>query len=170
MVVRVRDITLADRVEPAEQAWWSVTRPVLSRLGERVSGLDFAGRTVACFQHVHMDTALILLPLVRAGALVRIAAVNPDSTDDVAAAFIARGGVEIRAWSRMTDADVQEGLDWLLSEPADAVSDMGGELIAAIAARGSGCPAGALEATTGGLHRLAGLEIPFPVFDWNGIP
>ena len=32
-----------------------------------------------------------------------------------------------------------------------------------------GDPAGALEATTTGLHRLAGLDIPFPVLDWNGI-
>jgi adenosylhomocysteinase len=45
---------------------------------------------------------------------------------------------------------------------------MGGELIAATAA-GAHRPAGALEATTTGLHRLAGLDIPFPVLDWNGI-
>ena len=31
-------------------------------------------------------------------------------------------------------------------------------------------PAGGyFEATTTGLHRLEGLEIPFPVLDWNGI-
>lgn len=29
---------------------------------------------------------------------------------------------------------------------------------------------GALEATTSGPHTLAGLDIPFPVFDWNSIP
>ncbi len=45
---------------------------------------------------------------------------------------------------------------------------MGGELIAATATAGYQ-PAGALEATTTGLHRLVDLEIPFPVFDWNGI-
>jgi adenosylhomocysteinase len=45
---------------------------------------------------------------------------------------------------------------------------MGGELIVTTAAAGHR-PAGALEATTTGLHRLAGLDIPFPVLDWNGI-
>jgi adenosylhomocysteinase len=168
--MRVKDLSLADRVDSAEQSWWRVTRPVLSRLGETVSGLDLRGSVVACFQHVLMDASLILHPLVRAGARVRIAAVNPESTDDVAAAYLARGGVEVWAWNGMTEAECREGLDWLLSEPADAVSDMGGEAIEAIALRGDALPAGALEATTSGIHRLAGLDLPFPVFDWNGVP
>jgi len=96
--------------------------------------------------------------------------VNPDSTDDVGAAVLARGVVEVWGWSRMTEGERQEGLDWLLSEPADAVSDMGGELIEALARGGRDLPAGALEATTSGIHRIAGLDVPFPVFDWNGIP
>jgi adenosylhomocysteinase len=168
--MRIKDPSLADRIDEAERSWWRVTRPVLTRLGESVSGLDLEGTSVACFQHVRSDSPLILLPLVQAGARVRIAAVNPDSTDDVGAAVLARGGVEVWAWSRMTEAERQEGLDWLLSEPADAVSDMGGELIEALAHRGRDLPAGALEATISGIHRIADLEIPFPVFDWNDIP
>jgi adenosylhomocysteinase len=68
----------------------------------------------------------------------------------------------------MSAAEHADALAWLASEPADALCDMGGELIAATAAAGYR-PAGALEATTTGLHRLAGLDIPFPVLDWNGI-
>ena len=67
----------------------------------------------------------------------------------------------------MSPAELDESLAWLVSEPADALCDMGGDLIAAAAAAGHR-PAGALEATTTGLHRLHGLEIPFPVLDWNG--
>lgn len=167
---RIRDAALADQVEPAEQSWWSVTRPVLTHLGEAISRLDLHGRVVAGFQHIRMDTPLVLLPLVRAGARVRVAAVNPDSTDDVAAAYLAREGAEVWGWSRMTDAERDEGLDWLLSVPADALCDMGGELIEAVTRHGRSRPAGALEATTSGIHRLADLDLPFPVFDWNGIP
>ncbi len=167
---RIRDAALADQVEPAEQSWWSVTRPVLTHLGETTSRLDLHGRVVAGFQHIRMDTPLVLLPLVRAGARVRVAAVNPDSTDDVAAAYLAREGAEVWGWSRMTDAERDEGLDWLLSVPADALCDMGGELIEAVTLRGRSRPAGALEATTSGIHRLVDLDPPFPVFDWNGIP
>jgi hypothetical protein len=68
----------------------------------------------------------------------------------------------------MSAGELDESLAWLVSEPADALCDMGGDLIVAAAAAGHR-PAGALEATTTGLHRLDGLEIPFPVLDWNGI-
>jgi len=168
--MRIKDPSLAERIDAAEQSWWRVTRPVLSQLAESVATLDLAGTRVACFQHIRPDSPLILLPLVRAGVAVRIAAVNPDSTDDVAAAFLAREGVEVWGWAGMTDAERGEGLEWLLEEPPDAVSDMGGELIEAIVRRGLPRPAAALEATMSGLHRLAGLEIPFPVYDWNDIP
>ena len=93
---------------------------------------------------------------------------NPDSTDDRAVAYLASIGVEIRARAGMSPDELAESLDWLASEPADALCDMGGDLIAAAADAGHR-PAGALEATTTGLHRLAVLDIPFPVLDWNGI-
>ena len=167
--MRIKDPSLAARVDEAEQSWWQVTRPVLTALAASVASLDLTGKRVACFQHIRPDTPLILLPLVRAGAAVRIAAVNPDSTDDVGAAFLAEHGVEVWGWAGMTEEEHRSGFEWLLEEPPDAVSDMGGELIAAIVERDLPRPAAALEATTSGLHRLAGLELPFPVYDWNGI-
>lgn len=163
---RIKDESLADSVTPGERSWWRVTRPVSSELGERAAGLDLKGLRVACFQHVLHDSALVMLPLVRAGAQVRVAAVNPESTDDAAAAYLARGGVEVWAWSGMSEAERQAGLEWVASEPADALSDMGGELIVATTEQGF-APRGALEATTSGLHRLADVEVPFPVFNWN---
>jgi adenosylhomocysteinase len=77
-------------------------------------------------------------------------------------------GVEVRGRSGMSMAEHAAALEWLADEPADALCDMGGELIEATVAHGHR-PVGALEATTTGLHRLAGLDIPFPVLDWNGI-
>lgn len=164
----VKDVALAGRVGDAERAWWQSIVPVTMAIGDRISELDLNGRTASCFQHVTLIDALMLQRLLDAGVRVRVAAVNPDSTDDVAAAMLAEGGAEVWAWSRMTDREVAAGLEWLLSEPCDAVSDMGGELIAGHVREGI-APVGALEATTSGLHRLQGLEIPFPVFDWNSI-
>jgi adenosylhomocysteinase len=167
--MRIDDISLADQVGAAERAWWRVTRPVVTAIGDTARRLDFSGKLVNAFQHVRLDAALVMLPLVDAGATVRVAAVNPNSTDDVAAALLARGGADVWAWSEMSDGDVDEGLAWLTSEPADALSDMGGELIAATVAAGGSSPAAALEATTSGIHRLSDVDLPFPVFDWNGI-
>lgn len=165
----VKDIALAEQVTDAKYSWWRLLLPVSVRIGERISTMQLGGLTASCFQHLTMVNALTFLPLLDAGARLRVAAVNPDSTDDVVAAFLAAKGAEVWAWSRMTDAEVEEGLEWLLSEPADALSDMGGELIAGCVPRGI-LPGGALEATTSGLHRLADVAVPFPVFDWNTIP
>ena len=139
------------------------------RAGHRCRGgrsLGTHGRVSASTSSA--DTICVVAPLIEAGASVRMASCNPDSTDDRAAAHLASIGVEIRARAGMTAAEHADSLAWIASEPADALCDMGGELIAAAAAAGHR-PAGALEATTTGLHRLDGIDIPFPVLDWNGI-
>lgn len=169
MDTRVRDISLAPSADATDEGWQRVCRPMLSHYGDVVRRADFDHRTVAYFGHVRPETPLILLPLVEAGASVRAAAVNPDSTDDVAAATLAAGGVEVWAWSGMSEGERRQGLQQLAGEPADAISDMGGELIAAMASREGPFPRAALEATTSGIRHLGGQNIPFPVFDWNGI-
>jgi adenosylhomocysteinase len=155
-------------LETAELDWIAWTTPITTAFGVEVAAGDLHGRTVACHQHILGDTISIVTPLVEAGATVRMAACNRDSTDDRAAAHLASLGVEIRARAGMSVAEHDDALAWLASEPADALCDMGGELTLAAAAAGHR-PAGALEATTTGLHRLDGIDIPFPVLDWNGI-
>jgi adenosylhomocysteinase len=155
-------------VDPAELEWIAWTAPITTAFGAEVAASDLSGRTVACHQHITPDSICVVAPLLQAGARVRMAPCNPDSTDDRAAAHLASAGVEIRGRAGMSADEQADALAWLAGEPADALCDMGGELIAAAAAAGHR-PAGALEATTTGLHRLAGLEIPFPVLDWNGI-
>ena len=152
----------------AELEWLAWTNPVTAAFGSEVAGSDLSGRTVSCHQHIAPDTILILGPLIEAGARVRLAPCNPDSTDDRAAAHLASLGVEVRGHAGMTSTELADAQAWLASEPADALCDMGGELIVASVAAGHR-PAAALEATTTGLHRLAGVDIPFPVLDWNGI-
>jgi adenosylhomocysteinase len=155
-------------VDSAELEWIAWTNPITTAFGHEVAASDLSGRTVACYQHILPDSIGIAAPLVAAGARLRMAPCNPDSTDGAAAAYLASIGVEIRGRPGMSAQEHADALAWLASEPADALCDMGGELIAAAALAGHR-PAGALEATTTGLHRLAGLDIPFPVLDWNGI-
>jgi adenosylhomocysteinase len=155
-------------MDAAELEWVAWTTPITTSLGVALKGSDFSGRTIACRQHILADTICIIAPFVEAGARVRLAPCNPDSTDDRAVEHLASIGVEVRARSGMSAAEMDESLAWLVSEPADALCDMGGDLIAAMTDAGHR-PAAALEATTSGLHRLAGLDIPFPVLDWNGI-
>ena len=155
-------------MDTAELEWIAWTNPITTAFGAEVAASDLSGRTVACHQHIMPDSICIVGPLLQAGARVRMAPCNPDSTDDRTATHLASMGVEIRGHAGMSAVEHADALAWLASEPADALCDMGGELIVATAAAGHR-PAGALEATTTGLHRLAGLDIPFPVLDWNGI-
>ena len=155
-------------MDAAELEWIAWTTPITTAFGPAVAAKDFGGRTLACRQHILADTIPIFTPFVEAGARVRLAPCNPDSTDDRTVAHLASIGVEVRARAGMSAGELDESLAWLVSERADALCDMGGDLIAATAAAGR-LSAGALEATTSGLHRLDGLDIPFPVLDWNGI-
>ena len=155
-------------MDSEELEWIAWTHPITTAFGAAIATSDLSGRTVACHQHISPDSICVAGPLLEAGARVRMAPCNPDSTDDRAAAHLASMGVEIRGHAGMSAAEHADMLAWLASEPADALCDMGGELIVATAAAGHR-PAGALEATTTGLHRLADADVPFPVLDWNGI-
>jgi adenosylhomocysteinase len=155
-------------VDTAELEWVAWTNPITTAFGAEVAASDLSGRTVSCHQHIMPESICIYGPLLQAGARVRMAPCNPDSTDDRVATHLASMGVEIRAHAGMSAVEYADALAWLASEPADALCDMGGELIATTAEAGHR-PAGALEATTTGLHHLAGLDIPVPVLDWNGI-
>jgi adenosylhomocysteinase len=155
-------------VDAAELEWITWTHPITTAFGVEVATSDLTGLTVACHQHIEADTVCVVGPLLEAGARVRMAPCNPDSTDDRAAEHLASMGVEIRGHAGMSAGEHADALEWLASEAADALCDMGGELIVAMTQAGHR-PAGALEATTTGLHRLAGVDLPFPVLDWNGI-
>ena len=164
----MRDAWCTGPLETAELEFLAWTNPITTAFGAEVAASDLSGRIVACHQHITPGTITLVGPLLQAGVRVRMAPCNLHSTDDRAAAHLAAMGVEIRAHAGMSAVEHAAALDWLASEPADALSDMGGELIAKTAAAGHR-PAGALEATTTGLHHLDGLDIPFPVLDWNGI-
>ncbi len=155
-------------MDAAELEWIVWTSPITTAFGKEVAATNLSGRTVSCRQHITPGTITVVAPLVEAGARVRMAPCNPDSTDDRAVQHLASMGVEIRGHAGMSDVESADALAWLAGEPADALCDMGGELIVAASTAGYR-PDAALEATTTGLHRLVGVDIPFPVLDWNGI-
>ncbi len=167
-MTRIQDIALASEVSEQELAWLSVIQPVTSHYGRILASQDFSGRTVLFWSHVLSDSMLVVPPLLKAGARVRMGACNPDSTDDRVAAWLAEKGAEMFARSAMSAAEYRDNLHELASGPADVLCDMGGELAEAMARAGT-TVMGGLEATTSGLHRLRSVDLPFPVFNWNDI-
>ncbi len=162
----------ADRMATAEieaaLEWLRFTHPISERFGAEVRRTDLSGRRLACWMHLLPDTILTLMPFVEAGVSVRVGGCNPDSTDPRVVDYLTGQGVEVFDGRREPRVLYDETLRRFASGPLDAICDMGGELIEA--ATRAGTPvAGALEATTTGLHRIQPLQLNFPVFDWNGI-
>jgi adenosylhomocysteinase len=91
-------------MDAAELEWIAWTTPITTSLGAALAASDFSGRTVACRQHILADTICIFTPLVEAGARVRLAPCNPDSTDDRTVAHLTSIGVEVRARAGMSAA------------------------------------------------------------------
>lgn len=166
-MTRIQNIALGE-ISEQELSWLSVIRPVTSHYGRMLASRDFTGRTILFWSHVVSDSMLIVPPLLKAGAHVRIGACNPESTDDRVAAWLTGMGAEVFAKSAMSEAEYQENLRELAAGPGDVVCDMGGELTEAKARIGAKLMGG-LEATTSGIHRLRGVDLPFPVFNWNDI-
>jgi len=167
-VSHILDSSLASAVSAEERAWLSFIRPVTEQLGRKIAGCDYSGRTVVFWSHVLPDCMLVVLPFLQAGAKVRIGACNPDSTDDRVAAWLVQQGAEVLARSGTSMTEHQQNLGELASGQADVLCDMGGELTAAFAVKNAHL-IGGLEATTTGIHRLDGVDLPFPVFNWNNI-
>jgi adenosylhomocysteinase len=118
--------------------------------------------------HLLPDAILTVMPFVEAGVSMRVGACNPDSTDPRVVDYLARHGVEVFD-GRREPRELYDGtLRRFAAGPLDAICDTGGELIEAATLAGTSV-AGALEATTTGLHRIRPLNLAFPVFDWNGI-
>ena len=81
-------------MDTAELEWIAWTNPITTAFGAEVAASDLSGRTVACHQHIVPDSICIVGPLLQAGARVRMAPCNPDSTDDRTATHLASMGVE----------------------------------------------------------------------------
>ncbi len=148
--------------------WLRFTHPVSEHFAAQVRPFDLAGKRVAAWMHLLPDTILTLMPFVEAGVSVRLGACNFDSTDPRVVDYLARRGVEVFDGRREPRHVYDDTLRRFAAGPLDAICDMGGELIEAATLAGTSV-AGALEATTTGLHRVRPLHLTFPVFDWNGI-
>ena len=164
----VDEAHITDAKIEAGLEWLRFTRPVSEHFAAQVRRLDLSGKRLAGWMHLLPDAIFNLMPFVEAGVTVRVGACNPDSTDPRVAAYLARHGVEVFDGRREPRHIYDDTLRRFAAGPLDAICDMGGELIEAATFAGTSV-AGALEATTTGLHRIRPLQLAFPVFDWNGI-
>lgn len=159
---KVKDISLAEygrrEIELAE-----AEMPGLIALREEY-GKDkpLKGARIAGCLHMTIQTAVLIETLVELGADVTWSSCNIYSTQDHAAAAIAKAGIPVYAWKGMTE----EEFDWCIEqtlffgeerEPLNMILDDGGDLTNMVLDRYPELAKdvrGLSEETTTGVHRL----------------
>jgi adenosylhomocysteinase len=171
----IKDISLAatgrQRIE-----WAFREMPVLGLIRKRfarekpLDGISFTGCA-----HITTETANLAITLKAGGARVTLTASNPLSTDDSAAATLAKDhGMSVYAVKGESVAVYNKSLLWALESRPQLLMDDGGDLISTVLAKRPALVKniiGAAEETTTGVIRLRNMEregvLRFPVFAVN---
>jgi adenosylhomocysteinase len=159
---KVKDITLADwgrkEIELAE-----AEMPGLMALREEYGeSKPLKGARIAGCLHMTIQTAVLIETLVVLGAEVTWSSCNIFSTQDHAAAAIAKAGIPVFAWKGMNE----EEFDWCIEaslkafeggKPLNMILDDGGDLTNLVLDKNQDLVSdirGLSEETTTGVHRL----------------
>jgi len=176
---KVKDISLAEfgrkEIELAENEMPGLME-LCAEFGE---SKPLKGAKVAGCLHMTIQTAVLIETLVKLGAEVRWSSCNIFSTQDHAAAAIAKAGVAVFAWKGETD----EEYDWCVQQTVKGFSgngypnillDDGGDLTNVVIAQGGdlvkGCVGVSEETTTGVkslFKRCKNGTLPFPAINVN---
>jgi adenosylhomocysteinase len=158
---KVKDITLAEwgrkEITIAE-----AEMPGLMALREEYKGKKpLAGARIAGCLHMTIQTAVLIETLIDLGATVRWSSCNIFSTQDHAAAAIAKTGVAVFAWRGMNaeefDWCIEQTLRWPDGKGLNIILDDGGDLTNMVHDKFPALLkdiAGLSEETTTGVHRL----------------
>jgi adenosylhomocysteinase len=158
---KVKDLSLAEwgrkEIELAENEM-----PGLMALRKKYGATKpLKGARIAGCLHMTIQTAVLIETLTALGATVRWSSCNIFSTQDHAAAAIAKAGIPVFAWKGMTEEEfdwcIEQTLHWADGQPLNMILDDGGDLTAMCYNRYpellSGIR-GISEETTTGVHRL----------------
>jgi adenosylhomocysteinase len=171
----VADLSLADDGQ-ARIEWAGEQMPVLAQLRARFAReRPLEGVRLAACLHVTAETANLVRTLGAGGARVALCSANPLSVqDDVAAALVARDGVEVRASHGEDVAAYAQHVGALLETEPEVTLDDGADLLVGAHERGGAVLDGLIggtEETATGLVRLRRLEqqerLACPVFAVN---
>jgi adenosylhomocysteinase len=162
---RVRDMSLADWGRKEIQIAETEMPGLMALRAEYAAKKPLAGARVAGCLHMTIQTAVLIETLRELGAEVTWTSCNIYSTQDHAAAAIAKTGVPVYAWKGETEAEYDECLDKQIfafagGKGPNMILDDGGDLTKWIHEKypqlftGSDPIRGLSEETTTGVHRL----------------
>ena len=175
---KVADINLADlgrkEIQLAE-----IEMPGLMALkAEYGNDKPLKGARIAGCIHMTIETAVLIETLIALGAEVRWSSCNIYSTQDQAAAAIAKSGIPVFAWKGETEEEywwcIDRTLEFSNGRGPNILLDDGGDLTEVVLKKDNEFLSeikGVSEETTTGVHRLYELskqnKLPFPAINVN---
>ena len=158
---KVADLSLADWGRKEIMLAENEMPGLMSLRKKYGSSKPLAGARIAGCLHMTIQTAVLIETLTELGAQVTWSSCNIFSTQDHAAAAIAKTGVPVFAWKGMNDQEfdwcIEQTLFFNDGEPLNMILDDGGDLTNMVHAK---YPElidgirGLSEETTTGVHRL----------------
>jgi adenosylhomocysteinase len=155
------------RALAGELAWLERFTPATRRAAAALPPLDRELVLVVC----HLDVKMVPMfaGLLGAGAEVWACAANPATTRDPVVRHLGRLGVRVGARAGDPPGRHAALLAAATAAGPTLLSEMGADASAATGGRLRGVRAG-LEATGTGIGRLRGLDLAYPVFNWDEVP
>ena len=178
MPFKVKDLSLADWGRK-EIILAEAEMPGLMAIREEFKGKKpLAGARVAGCLHMTIQTAVLIETLVDLGAEVTWSSCNIFSTQDHAAAAIAKAGIPVYAWKGMNEEEfnwcIRQTLFFPDGKPLNMILDDGGDLTNMVLDEHPELIEGIKglsEETTTGIHRLmerqANGKLPMPAINVN---
>ena len=176
---KVKDITLADWGRKEIKLAEAEMPGLMSLRKEFGKEKPLKGARIAGCLHMTIQTAVLIETLVELGAEVTWSSCNIFSTQDHAAAAIAKAGISVYAWKGMNE----EEFDWCIEQtlffgeekkPLNMILDDGGDLTNMVLDRYPELVSeikGLSEETTTGVHRLyermKNNKLPLPAINVN---
>ncbi len=158
---RVRNIGLAPRGRLSYE-WARDHMVILNNTMARLRRTrPLRGVTVGFCLHITKETAVLLLAARELGATVAACAGNPMSTQDDIAAFLAKSGIHMYAWTNQTQKEYDSCIASVLSHKPSILVDDGADMnvMAHFDRRFADLGIlGATEETTAGVSRIRAVE------------
>jgi adenosylhomocysteinase len=156
-----------DETLARELAWLREFTPATRRAAEALPSLE--GERVLAVCHLDLKMIPYFEALVASGAEVRACAANQATTRDAVAEHLSSLGVSVPARAFDPPERHAAHLRAAISAAPTLLSEMGADATLATGGRLGGVRGG-LEATGTGIKRLAGLDLAYPVFNWDEVP
>ncbi len=152
-----------------ELNWLHRTSPVANHYRAGIAGSSaLMGKRVALWTTLVPNAVPLITPILAAGANVFVGPAHSTSTDPQVADHLRNLGAEVHGAPEMTQCEYDAALARLTAFGPEILISTGGDAILACA-YSDRPPRWCLEGTTTGIARLAGLDLPCPVWDWNSL-